>query len=99
MKIKALRPLNGHYGQKNPGEEFEVGETLGNHLVQRGLALKVRGPAPRRATADKVENKAASGPLDGSLTGGDALASSSPGDPPPPRSTSKRRVGRTRSSS
>jgi hypothetical protein len=77
MKIKALRPLNGHYGQKSPGEEFDVGEALGKNLVERGLAEKVKGPAPRRGLAEKVENKAASGPLAGSPTGGGAPASSS----------------------
>lgn len=100
MKIKALRPLNGHYGQKDPGEVFEVGEALGKSLVERGVAQKVKGAAPHsNKMAGQVDNKAASGPLDGSPTGGDAAASSSPAAPARPRSTSRSRGARTRSSS
>jgi hypothetical protein len=90
MKIQALRPLNGHYGQKNPGEEFDVGDALGKHLVERGLAEKVRGPAPRLNPAP-VENKAAGGPLAGSPTGGDEPASSSAPAPRPRASRSRPR--------
>jgi hypothetical protein len=99
MKIKALRPLNGHYGQKSPGEEFEVGEALGKHLVERGLAQKVRGPAPRRAPAEPVENRAASGPLAGSPTGAEGPASSSAPGRAPRTSRSRPRASGPRSSS
>jgi hypothetical protein len=92
MKIKALRPLNGHYGQKHPGEEFEVSETLGKSLVERGLAAKVKGPPPRLGKAAKVENKASAGPLAGSPTGEAARPSSSAGVQVRTRSRSKKRA-------
>jgi hypothetical protein len=93
MKIKALRPLNGHYGQKQPGDVWDAPESLAKSLVERGLAAKVKGAPPHaNKMAEPVENKASSGPLAGSPTGGAARPSSSAGVQVRNRSRSKKRV-------
>ena len=98
MKIKALRPLNGRYGQKQPGEQFNVGEALARSLIAKGVAERVAGPAPRLTGAASNPGPV-TGPLAGSPTGAAEPASSSGVDPAPPRPASPRSRAARRPSS
>ena len=71
MKLKALRPLVGSYGRVEDGQEFEAPPSTAKSLLDRGLAVKVKGEAPHpNKAAATAENKAAKAPLAGSRTGG-----------------------------
>ena len=63
MKLKAndqLHVSSVRAGTLRPGEEFEVGETIGKDLVKRKLATQVR--APRSKNKPKPANKRAPSP-------------------------------------
>lgn len=44
MRIIALRPLHGTYGDVVTGQEFDVDDVLGARLLKRGLCRKPEPP-------------------------------------------------------
>lgn len=75
MKLKAKQTLVGHYGKVATGDEFEAKDSVGESLLQRGLAEKVtignidsKGafdnaePQPEKATQQPVSKNKKAGP-------------------------------------
>lgn len=65
MKLKALDTIrvSAAGGRKEQGEEFEIEDSQGKQLVERGLAEEVKSKAPPAAKAKpKAANKAAKAP-------------------------------------
>lgn len=89
MLIKALRPLDGHYGHVDSGQEFDCPQTLATRLIQRGVAVRAAAAPPRRTGGAPTNPGPASGPLAGSPTGAAERPSSSGVDHPRRRSGSK----------
>jgi hypothetical protein len=64
MKVKANDTIHidSAGGTKQPGEEFEVNDTEGQQLLDRGLVSKVPASAANGKQAQAPKNKAARNP-------------------------------------
>lgn len=74
MKAKALKPFSGQYGRFKRGQEFDAPEGYVKEMVNRGLAVPVRGKEAAKSAPDHPSKT----PRLGGQTGKAKQSSSSP---------------------